>query len=142
MLDLIHFDVAGPGVLLTGLALGCVFFIFGTLVIILIEAAVLRLLKWGTFGRSLLAEFVANIITTLIGLLWLGIYYLGIGTSVLPGNIRGPGSLIVAFLLSVMIEAGILMQFKRDAARENWVASIVANIASYLLVILPASLLF
>jgi hypothetical protein len=140
MLNLIRFDVAGPEVLLTGLAAGCVVFFLGTLIIILIEAAALKLLKWGTFGRSLLAAFVANIVTTLIGLVWLAINYLG--SLALQTAVSGSLGLVVAFILSVVLEAGILMLFKRGAARENWVASLVTNIASYLLVILPAYLLF
>jgi hypothetical protein len=142
MLNSIRFDIAGPEVLLTGLAVGCVIFFLGTLIIILIEAAVLKLLKWGTFGRSLLAVFVANIVTTLIGLVWLVTNYLGLGSFALQIGISGSRGLILAFILSVVIEAGILMLFKRGAARENWVASLVANVASYLLVIFPAYLLF
>jgi hypothetical protein len=140
VLDTIRFDIAGPEVLLTGLALGCVVFIIGTLIIILIEATTLKLLKWGNFSRSLLAAFVANIVTTLIGLIWLAINYLG--SLALQTAVSGSLGLVVAFILSVVLEAGILMLFKRGAARENWVASLVANTASYLLVILPAYLLF
>lgn len=140
MLNSIRFDIAGPEVLLTGLALGCGAFFIGTLIIILIEAAVLKLLKWGTFGRSLLAVSVANIATTLIGLIWLAINYLG--SLALQIGVSGWLGLVVAFILSFLVEAGILMLFKRGAARENWVASLVANIASYLLVILPVYLLF
>lgn len=139
MLNSILFDVAGPEVLLAGLAFGCVVFIIGSLIIILIEAAVLKLLKWGTFSRSLLAEFVANIVTTLIGLIWLAINYLGLASQI---AISSPQGLVLAFILSVVIESGILMLFKRGATRENWVASLATNAASYLLVILPAYLLF
>lgn len=62
----IHFDVVGPGVLLLfGLAAFLVFsgIVFG------IEAGVLWLLKWGTFGRSLFASFLMNLASTIVGIL-------------------------------------------------------------------------
>ena len=50
-------------------------------VVALAEAGVLRLLRWGTFRRSLLASFLMNLVSTLAGLLpmplaewrWLGV---------------------------------------------------------------------
>jgi len=45
--------------------------------------------------------------------------------------------LLLDFLLSVLIEGGVLMLFKRGAPRANWVAALAANAASYLIIILP-----
>jgi hypothetical protein len=45
--------------------------------------------------------------------------------------------LLIDFSLSVVVEALILMLMKRGAARQNWLASLAANTASYLLIILP-----
>jgi hypothetical protein len=36
-----------------------------------------------------------------------------------------------------LLEGGVLMLMKRNAARQNWLTSLYANIASYLLVIIP-----
>jgi hypothetical protein len=120
------FDVAGPGLIFVALALGVVALIIATLVIILLESVVLRLLKWGTFWRGLLASLVANIITTLIGL---GLLI------VLPTF--GFWNILIAYLLSIIIEGGILIMFKRSSARENWIASAAMNTASYVLIIFP-----
>jgi hypothetical protein len=45
--------------------------------------------------------------------------------------------LAIAFVLSVLIEGGALMLMKRGATRQNWIASLTANLASYLFIILP-----
>lgn len=37
-----------------------------------------------------------------------------------------------------VIEGGVLMLMKRSAARQNWIVSLIANLASYLLIILPS----
>ena len=131
MLYSVHFDIAGPQALYASLGLGLVALIIGTLIIVFIEAAVLKLLKWGTFRRSLLAAFTMNLVTTLIGLC--GLSFLFLTTAPV---------LIVEFLLSVLVEGGILVLFKRGAARENWLAALLANLASYLLVILPVYIFF
>jgi hypothetical protein len=72
-----------------------------------------------------------NLVTTLIGLC--GLSFLFLTTAPV---------LIVEFLLSVLVEGGILVLFKRGAARENWLAALLANLASYLLVILPVYIFF
>ena len=113
------FDVAGPGVLL--LAGGIFFAVFsiGTLVI---ESLALWLLKWGSFGRSLLASFLMNLVSTLAGFILLAFSFL-IGNFYIL--------FVVGYLLSILIEGGVLMLMKKDAARQNWIASLVANTASY-----------
>lgn len=131
MLNSVYFDIAGPQALFASLGLGAVALIFGTLIIVFIEAAVLKLLKWGTFKRGLLAAFTMNLVTTLIG-------FCGIALLL----VTSAPVLIVEFLLSVLIEGGILMLFKRGAARGNWLAALLANLASYLLIILPAYIFF
>lgn len=118
----IHFDVVGPGVLLLfGLAAFLVFsaIVFG------IEALILWLLKWGTFGRSLLASFLMNLASTIVGVLVIVL----LATSLLNNFL----TFIVALLLSILIEGGVLMLVKRDATRENWQVAGIANIVSYAL---------
>ena len=115
-------DVVGPGVfLLFGLA---AFLIFSTIVLIL-EAVVLWLLKWGTFNRSLLSSFLMNLASTIVGILAVG--------SLLSGLINNFLAFVLALLLSILIEGGVLMLMKRGARRENWRAAVVANVTSYAL---------
>lgn len=121
------FDVAGPGVVLFMVGAGLGGLCILTLVITLLEAIVLLLLKWGSFGRSLAAALVMNLVTTMIGF---GMLVFMKGDAVYLG-------LLLDFLLSILIEGGVLMLFRRGAARANWIASLSANAASYLIIILP-----
>lgn len=124
------FDVAGPGVVFLAAGMGMLALCVLTALIVVLEALVMLLLKWGTFWRCLLASFVMNLATTLIG---------G-GLMFLVWNIYL--ALVVDFLLSVLIEGGVLMLFSRGTARTNWVAALAANAASYLLILLPTVLIF
>ncbi|MBI3175804.1 MAG: hypothetical protein HYZ25_18940 [Chloroflexi bacterium] len=124
------FDVAGPGVVLLVVGMGLLALCILTALIVVAEAAVLFFLKWGTFKRSLLASLVMNLVTTLIGgglMFLLSNTYLG---------------LLVDFLLSVLIEGGVLLLFNRETVRKNWIAALAANAVSYLLILLPAVLIF
>jgi hypothetical protein len=123
----ILFDVAGPGTiaLLAGgsiLAL-CIF----TILIALVEAVALTLLRWGAFKRSGLVALVMNIVSSIVG-----------GTLLVLMPTQSLLWIILSFVLSVLIEGGILMLFKRGAARQNWTAALVANLASYIILIAPA----
>lgn len=124
------FDVAGPGIVLFVAGMGILALCVVSTLIIVLEALVMFLLKWGTFWRSLLASFVMNLVTTL----------LGVGVMFLVSNPYL--ALLVGFVLSVLIEGGVLMLFKREAARSNWIAALAANAASYLLILLPTVLIF
>lgn len=97
--------------------------------IVLIESVVLQLLGWGTFKRSWLASMLVNLATTML-LVFLLTFIQRIG---LPG-------LVVAWVLSVLVEGVILMLIKRGATRQNWVAAFFANTASYLILLMPAFL--
>ena len=115
-------DTGGP-ILFAGLG------IVAYLALFLIESIVLRLLKWGAFWRSLLASLLMNLSSTLVGfgLIWLA------GFSRL--NRLGIWLVLSTWALSVAIEGGVLVLMKRDGGRENWTASLVANTASYLLLL-------
>lgn len=100
----------------------------------LVEAVVLTLLQWGDFRRSLGAALLMNIASSALGVvlkLMLDVNFLS-----------GVAPFIVAYLLSVVIEYGVLTLFNRDAARQNLVAALAANTVSYALigssVLLPA----
>jgi hypothetical protein len=115
-------DVAGPGVfILFGLA---AFLVFSAIVLVL-EAVLLWLIRWDTFGRSLLSSFLMNLTSTVLGVLLIGLLLTGLLNSFL--------GFTIAFVLSVLIEVIILMMIKRDAVRENWRAAIIANFTSYTL---------
>ena len=113
-------DVGGP-ILFAG------FGIVAYLVLSLLESIVLRLLKWGTYWRSLLASLLMNLPSTLVGflLIWLVEF---------PRlNRLGIWLILAAWALSVAIEGGVLVLMKRDGGRQNWIAALAANTASYLL---------
>src|SRR5262245_64929139 len=118
-------DVAnGPAILLAGLVLGGSSLLF----VIVVEAVVLRLLRWGTFWRSLRDSLIANVASALVGLL-LGYMGLAIGSKALSPI----WLLTAAFALSVVIEAGVLKLLAADTRRKIWITALVMNLASYLL---------
>ena len=115
-------DVGGP-ILFAG------FGIVAYLALSLLESIVLRLLKWGTFWRSLLASLLMNLPSTLVGF-WL--------ISVVEfSRLNRLQFLLIpaAWALSVAIEGGVLLLMKRDGGRQNWMAALAANTASYLLLL-------
>ena len=131
MFTSIPFDVAGPGVLIAIAAFSIVALIVLTLIITIAEAIVMLLLKWDKFGRSLWASLLMNITSTIFG----GVL---IALGVLGGSYAW---LVAAFVLSVLIEGGVLMLMNRGAVRQNLLTSLIANLASYLVIILPLILL-
>lgn len=131
MFTSIPYDVAGPGILLVAAAFSIGSLIILTLIISIAEAIALLLLKWDRFGRSLWASLLMNVTSTIFG-----------GVLIVMGLLGSTYIwLAVAFALSVLIEGGVLMLMKRGSARQNWIASLVANAASYLLIILPIAVL-
>ena len=131
MFTSIPFDVAGPGVLIAIAAFSIVALIVLTLLITVAEAIVMLLLKWDKFGRSLWASLLMNVTSTIFG----GVL---IALGVLGGSYAW---LVAAFVLSVLIEGGVLMLMKRGEVRKNLLTSLIANLASYLAIILPIILL-
>ena len=126
-----NFDVAGPGLVVAAAGIGLLALCIVSLIVIILESLVLWRLHWGTFKRSLLAAFVMNLATSILGA--------GVVVVTLPLGIWG---FLIDIGLSVLVEGGILMLFRRGAARENWVAALAANTFSYLLVMLPLYLFY
>ncbi len=123
----LSFDVAGPGILVAAAVFGFGALVALTLFISFAESIVMFLLKWDKYGRSLLASLLMNVTSTIFG-----------GILVAIGALYSSFIwLAVAFVLSVLIEGGILLLMKRGAARQNWIASLLSNIVSYVLIILP-----
>jgi len=131
MFTSIPFDVAGPGVLIAIAAFSIGALIVLTLIITIAEAIVMLLLKWDKFGRSLWVSLLMNVTSTIFG----GVL---IALGVLGGSYAW---LVAAFVLSVLIEGGVLMLMKRGEVRQNLLTSLIANLVSYLVIILPIILL-
>lgn len=118
-------DVAAPGLLLFA-ALPAL--LLALALIVFLEAFVLWLVRWARFGRSLLASLAANLLSAVVGAVLTLLFLLRIDSWIMIG---------VAFLLSILIEAPVLMLFRRGAARACWIAALEMNLLSYGLVIAP-----
>lgn len=125
-------DVYIPGLFFPLLAeLGPIGLVLFLAAIVLLESFVLVLVKWGNFAKALLVAFIMNLVSTILGVfvdstlsdwtLWWGI--------------------LAAFFLSVVIEGIVLMLIKPGALRLNWLAALAANLASYVILILPLVLI-
>jgi len=118
-------DIAsGPAILTLGLLSGGALF----LAVVLIEAVALRLLRWAPFWRALRDAVLANLASALVGLV--------IGCVALAGSSFEPltlAALIGAWLGSIVIEAGMLKLLSAHTWREIWIAAMIANTASYVL---------
>jgi|GEM_PF-1010051 hypothetical protein len=129
---------AGPVFLLAGVFVGALVL----LGIGVLEGVVLWRLSWGTFWRSLRDSILANIASGIVGVV----------ISVLGGNrweqcgydpraggrwcevLVTPWVLVVgAWLLSVLIEGGVLMLLSKHPPRQIWIAALLINVASYVL---------
>ena len=131
MFTSIPYDVAGPATLVAVAAFSFAALIVLTIVISVAEAVVMLLFKWGTFGRSLLTSLLMNVTSTIFG-----------GVLIVVGFYSDPYILLaIGFVLSVVIEGGVLILMKRDGGLRNWIVSLAANSASYLIILLPILLL-
>jgi hypothetical protein len=125
-------DVYLPGLILPLLN---VFGLFGLgvflVVLLLLETLVLVLVKWAGFGKALLAALFMNLVSTIIGLildftLW---------------DWQLWWVILIAFAVSVIVEGVVLMLMRRTTPRLNIIAALAANLASYLILILPLALI-
>ena len=123
-------DVAGPGLVVGLLVFGVAFVIILFLLILLVETVALQLSHWGDFRSSLKASFLMNLASTVVGLLFLWL---------VPA--LGFLSIFIAWALSVLIETLVLMRLRRGENRLNLITALIANLASYILLIIPSYLL-
>jgi hypothetical protein len=119
---------------ITGPASGYLLIIFGflallvvDLLIALIEGVTLTLLSWNPFRQSLTISLIMNLISGIIN----GILLILLQRTPLIW-------LPVSFVISLLIEVFVLTYFKRQAVRQNSIFVLLANLASYILLILPA----
>jgi len=99
------------------------------MLISLVEMVVLQLLHWGNTRQSMRASLVMNFTSSVVGVILLLLFP--------HPNIR---NLIIAWLILVIIEGGVLTGLRPQTPRYNWMAAALANLASYVILILPAFL--
>ncbi len=95
--------------------------------IVLVEYVALQLLGWGKFRACLKAAFRMNLISYVVSIL-------------LMLFVPQPTTwqLLLNLALTIGIETGVLNLLKRNAWKSNLKAAIIANVASYIIWILPA----
>ena len=127
MLPTPPFDITGPAAPYLLLIFGFLALIVVDLLIAVVEGVTLTLLSWNPFRASMMISFIMNIIS-------------GIATGVLLVLLQHSPFvwLPVSFILSLIIEVFVMTYFKRDAFRQNCWFVFLANLASYILLILPA----
>jgi len=97
------------------------------LLIALVEGVFLTLLNWHPFRASMYISFIMNIISGILNGLLLVLLQ------------RTPYIwLPVSFVLSVIVECFVMTYFKRQAMRRNILVCFLVNLASYIILILPA----
>lgn len=142
-------DVAiGPMILLGGVLAGLGLFIPVTL----LESLVIWRMRWGTYRQSLIDSMLANLVSTLVGVVFFAVYYATTyrcETQESADKLQSVTNcgfaisplvwLVATALLSIVIEGLVLQWRKNYAPRITWDAAIAANVASYVLL---AALLF
>jgi hypothetical protein len=121
------FDITGTAAPYLLLVFGFLALIVINLLIAVIEGVTLTLLSWNPFRISMTISFIMNIISGIVnGIL---LVYLQHSPFVwLP----------VSFVLSLMIEVFVMTYFKRQTFRQNSIFILIANLVSYIVLILPA----
>jgi hypothetical protein len=109
------------------LILGFLALLVVDILIALIEGVTLTLLRWNPFRQSLTISLIMNLISGVIN----GILLILLQRTPLVW-------LPVSFVISLLIEVFIMTYFKRAWFRQNSLFVLLANIASYVLLILPA----
>ncbi len=129
-LSLALFDLAiWPMLVMIGGIIGVILFPG----VVLVEAVLLRALKWKSFWVALLDAFLMNVVTALIGLALPSLFLVN---ESLLGMLVGLG---IAWVLSTGIEGLVLMGINalrkenKLAGKQLWLGSLAANSASYLL---------
>jgi len=118
--------------------------------VILSEAGVLYFLNYCPFFRSLLVSAVMNVTSTLFGVVLPGIFppfsFIGLSSGGVYTVYSYDGIftlffLLLAYLLSIIIEGRVMILLEPDLEERLWLVCWSANTVSYLLVVLPLLLL-
>lgn len=123
----IYFDAATPGVVLGMIAGGIAVLCLVILLIAVVETVVLTLVGWGDFRKSLRISMLMNIASGIVG---------GILLVIFPEP--SVQSLVIAMLIMIFIEWGIMIRFQRDVVFLTLIAVFLANMISYGIIIFPA----
>jgi hypothetical protein len=120
-------NISGPAAPYLLLVFGFLALLVVNLLIALVEGVTLTLLSWNPFRTSMIVSFIMNITSGVVN---------GILLVILQHN---PYVwLPVSFVLAIIIEVFVMTYFKRDAFRQNSFFIFLANLASYIVIILPA----
>jgi hypothetical protein len=127
MLIFLPFDITGTAAPYLLLVFGFLALIVINLLIAVIEGVTLTLLNWNPFRISMTISFIMNVISGVVNGFLLVILQ------------RSPFVwLPVSFVLSLMIEVFVMTYFKRQTFRQNCIFILIANLVSYIVLILPA----
>jgi hypothetical protein len=121
------FEITGTAAPYLLLVFGFLALIVINLLIAVIEGVTLTLLSWNPFRISMTISFIMNIISGIVN----GILLVFLQRSPFVW-------LPVSFVLSLMIEVFVMTYFKRQTFRQNSIFILIANLVSYIVLILPA----
>jgi hypothetical protein len=127
LLSTYFFAQPTPAVLGGYLVLTCFVLVLVFFLIVLVESVTLQLLKWGNFKQSYLAALIANFCSVPAAFLLLALV-----TKI------GLWAIGISWIASVLVEAFVLSRLKRARTRQNALAALLINLASFLILILPA----
>jgi hypothetical protein len=106
--------------------------VVGLMAVVVLEGLVLRGLRWGGLGRSLLDSLIMNIFSAAVGILLpLLIEDAGGGLPDIAGALL---CLPIAWALSVVVETTALSLIRRMGFRAVARPVVLANLASYVLI--------
>jgi len=88
--------------------------------VVAVETLLLKLLRWGSWGRSALGSLSMNAVSALVGALL---------------DLRMPEALVYGFFLSVPLETVVLLLFDRTRKLRTLVSALGSNVGSYVLLI-------
>jgi hypothetical protein len=119
--------ISGPAAPYLLLIFGFLALVVVDILIALIEGVVLTLLRWNPFRTCLTVSLIMNIITGVIN-----------GVLLILLQHSPVAWLPVSYVISLLVDVFILTYFKRDAFSRNSLYALLVNLASYVLLILPA----
>jgi hypothetical protein len=99
------------------------------LLISLVEMVALQLLRWGNTRQVLRASLAMNLISSVVGIILLVLFP--------QPNVR---NVLLAWPILFIVEGIVLSRIRPGTLVFNWFAAAVANLASYIILILPAFL--
>jgi len=124
-----YFNQVSPGLDIGYLIFTAAAMLIFFALILLVESVTLQLLGWEPFKGSLRSALWMNLISTPFSILLL---------SRVPR--MGAAAVLAAWFLSVVVEGVVLSRLRPGSKGYPWLVSILANIASYLILIGPAFL--